>query len=259
MLIDGKLVPLGKRPVRHDPRGRTLRLSDYIGKITLAQTPQEVSWIVKVPHWPMYLNDQLGDCVVAAMGHMVDQWTYYSTGSETLLTNAQILKGYEDIGGYVPGNPNTDNGCDMLTALKYWKSHGLAGHKIQAYMAINPKNIEEVKLSVELFGNVFLGVQLPLSAQGENDWTVPLGGIYSSDGQPGGWGGHCIPVMAASPLTRSCITWGSLLKMSANFFADYADEAYAVLSPEWITKRGLSPSEFNMAALQADLNAIAAL
>ena len=37
----------------------------------------------------------------------------------------------------------------------------------------------------------------------------------------------------------------------------YADEAFAVLSPDWINKKvGTSPSGFNMAALQADLDAV---
>jgi hypothetical protein len=45
--------------------------------------------------------------------------------------------------------------------------------------------------------------------------------------------------------------------MSWQFYDAYADEAFAVLSGDWINKKvGTSPSGFNMAALQQDLAAV---
>jgi hypothetical protein len=45
--------------------------------------------------------------------------------------------------------------------------------------------------------------------------------------------------------------------MSWQFFDAYMDEAFAVLSGDWIsTKVGTSPSGFDMAALQKDLAAV---
>ncbi len=73
---------------------------------------------------------------------------------------------------------------------------------------------------------------------------------------PGGWGGHCIPIVAMSPKSRTVVTWGGLLKMSANFELDYVDEMYAVLSVDWIEKTGLSPSGFDLAQLQQDLQSV---
>jgi hypothetical protein len=47
--------------------------------------------------------------------------------------------------------------------------------------------------------------------------------------------------------------------MSWQFYDAYMDEAFAVLSGDWInTKVGTSPSGFNMAALQKDLAAVIA-
>jgi len=44
------------------------------------------------------------------------------------------------------------------------------------------------------------------------------------------------------------MTWG--------FLDTYCDEAYAVLSQDWIEKSGLAPSNFDLTALQADLQQI---
>jgi hypothetical protein len=264
MFVNGTLAKLGKKPVVLDRRQDSTILQ--FGKYRLrplgkpipnlpTSPPAEVSWITKLAEaqaLPMYLNDQLGCCVEAAAGHMIQQWSFYA-GKPVLPADADILKAYEDVGGYVPGDPNTDNGTDMLQFLNYWQSTGVGGHKILAYMAVDWTNADEVQDAIDIFGNLYTGVALPVSCQGANDWTVPDGGIYGSAGQPGGWGGHCIPFVASSPITKTCLTWGSVLKASHNFFADYVDEAFVVLSQDWIEANGLSPSLLDLAQLEADL------
>jgi len=261
---------LGKKPPRVDPR--TLQFRNYLRKRRgkspgpLPIPPAEISYVVKVPSWPMLLNDQIGDCVIAAMGHMIQQWTFFATGGAGMqtMTDAEALAAYAAIGGYNPNDPSTDQGCDMLTALNYWRNHGImAGgklHKIGGFVACDPRNLLEARQSIWMFGNQFTGVALPLSARGADDWTVPDGGIYSPAGQPGSWGLHCIPVMAESPLTLTCVSWPSpeheRLKMSHNFRGDYVDECYAILSPDWLTAQGDSIAGFNLAALHKDIAAI---
>jgi hypothetical protein len=121
---------------------------------------------------------------------------------------------------------------------------------------VNLRNPTEVREAVYLFGNVYWGVQLPLSVQGADSWTVPDGGTASPNGSPGSWGGHCVPIVAVSPETLTCVTWGQTLKMSHSFFSDYGDEGYACLSLDWIEKNGISPSQFNLAQLEADLKIV---
>lgn len=255
-MIYGKL---GKKPARLDHR--TLRVSDYlVPNPILPAPPDEVSWVRDVtPAFPMDLNDQLGDCVVAAMAHMIQQWTFYATnGARTVVpNNHQVLAAYEALSGYQPGDPTTDNGVVMLDALQYWKHTGFAGHKILAYMAVDWTNLTEIFQAIQLFGNVFLGLSLPLAVQSVDDWTVPLGGTHTEDGAPGSWGGHCVPIMAASPETLTVVTWGQRLKMSHNFLFDYAEEAYVVLSPDFFTKLGKTPGVgLDVNQLLADLAAL---
>ena len=260
--IKEKQVRLGKKAKRTDKR--TFQFHDFVPppKSTLPQPPPVVSFCTKIPSWPMLLNDQLGCCVISAMGHMVQQWTYFASNGTSMqvMTDAEALSAYEAIGGYVPGDPSTDNGCDMLTALNYWRNNGIVVngqvHKIAGFVALNAINLQQVEQAIYIFGNAFTGVQLPTSAQGESAWTVTDGGIYAPAGQPGGWGGHCVPEMADSPITLTCVTWGELLKMSHNFRKDYTDEAYGVLSQDWINTQGISPSLFNLAALEAAQRAL---
>jgi hypothetical protein len=255
---------LGKRGPRIDTR--TLKLSKYLTP-KLPPPPVRMGYVDKVQSWPMFLNDTLGDCVIAAAGHMIQQWTTYaSSGAPVILSDQEILLGYERVGGYVPGDPSTDNGCDMLTALNYWKKIGFGGHKIGAYVSVDYTNRTEVKTAMWLFGNVYIGVALPASAQDPTQtgkypcWQVPKYGP-TQDGSPGTWGGHAIPAVGYSddktdPGTE-VITWGSVYDMTWNFLDAYCDEMWAVLSPDWVSKvSAKAPNGFKVKSLQDDLMAV---
>jgi hypothetical protein len=55
------------------------------------------------------------------------------------------------------------------------------------------------------------------------------------------------------------VTWGALKSMSWQFYDAYMDEAFAVLSTDWISASAkTAPSGFDMAALQQDLAAVVA-
>src|SRR5690348_342480 len=86
---------------------------------------QDVDRASQVQDWPMYLNDQLGDCTIAAMGHMYGAWTQYASGREALFSDDQIQSVYSRVGGYVPGDPSTDNGCVMQDVLADQQSNGM--------------------------------------------------------------------------------------------------------------------------------------
>lgn len=242
---------LGKKVIRLDTR--TLMLAKYLPAVPVA--PESMGYIKKVKKWPMYLNDSLGDCVIAGAGHMVEQWTVYA-GAPTLLTDQDILVGYEQVGKYVPGVPSTDQGCDMLTALNYWRNTGFGGHKIYGYAKVNLSNLAEVKQAIYLFGNLYLGVQLPLAvSSAKKIWSAPTTGP-AEERIAGSWGGHCIPVVGYGATGSTVITWGNKMAMTWEFFKVYADEAYALLSLDWIGSNKLAASGFNFTQLQQDLSVL---
>lgn len=251
-------VKLGKTAPRLD--NRTLKLAKYIKAVT--PPPAQASFMQKIKSWPMYLNDVEGCCVISCGGHEIQQVTAYAS-TEKRITDGDIQKGYMDVGGYVPGDPSTDNGCDMLTALKYRRKIGLGGHKIRAFAALDTSKPNEFKQTIALFGSVEIGVALPISAQAQvgpdsssqNVWAVPSFGLQG-DGSPGTWGGHCIPGCEYSKSIMRVVTWGGVQMMTWNFLAAYCDEAYAVLTDEWIEANGKSPSGFDVKTLLADLSSV---
>jgi hypothetical protein len=251
-------VKLGKRAARFDPR--TLKMARYIEIAGAPPAPPlAIDWLANVSSWPMYMNDVLGDCVEAAGGHMVELWEKYTNSNKPQPTNSQIVQAYSGAGGYVPGDPSTDQGTDMLSFLKYWRSTGIGGHKILAFVSLKRGDLAELRQAIWLFGAAIIGVQLPVSVQNLNEWSVPDG--LSGDYAPGSWGGHCVPVGAYNEqlpgrLRNKLVTWGSVIPMSDYFYYCYCDEAYAVLSQDWIDTNGLAPNLFDLDLLQSDLAAL---
>ena len=244
---------LGKQPVRHD--SRTFRLERYLDRAQLPPAPAEFAWDQRTKSWGLMLNDSLGDCTIAAAGHLIEEWTADSYGGTGhVVSDAQIVKAYSDVTGYNPKTGANDNGAVELDVLNYWRKTGIGSHKIWSYMAVNPLNHDHVRLAAYLFGGLYIGLSLPVSAQAPGLWDVPKGGA-TGNGAPGSWGGHAVPAVRYDAKGLTVVTWGALQSMTWKFWDTYVEEAYAVLGgSDWI--KGLTPvapNGFLLAQLQADL------
>lgn len=244
VVVDGRR--LGKGPVKEDPR--TLMLSKYVGAVT--PPPASVDYLTGVPAWGMFKNDTLGDCTCATTGHYVQQWTYDAAKNEVTISDSDIVVAYSAVSGYDPQTGANDNGAVELDVLNYWHKTGVGGHKIAAFVKVTPSNHDQVKQAVNLFGGVYIGLGLPISAQNQvgSLWTVTTG----ADAEVGSWGGHAVHVGAYDADGPTVITWGAPQKMTWEFWDKYVDEAYAVLSEDWLND-GKDPQGLDLATLTTDL------
>jgi len=242
---------LGRRLSPHDRR--TLWFWDYFNRPTLPPAPASCDW-TKAVAWPwgMMANDTVGDCVLAAAGHLIESWTY-NAGDPYVPPDAAILAAYSAITGYNPADPSTDIGTDPLSALKYWRATGISGHQIGAFAATNAKRQEQIQQAIYLFGGSFLSFALPAAAQGLAAWDIPQGTAPEGQWEPGSWGGHEVCAVGYSPAGVTVITWGAPLLVSWNFLATYCDESYAVLSNDLLNGQGQCPAGFDLPTLVADL------
>jgi hypothetical protein len=95
----------------------------------------------------MMLNDRLGDCTCAAIGHLIQAWTS-EAGKGVILSDAVILKLYEKACGFDPERPDTDQGGIERDALDYWMKNPVEGHVLSAYVAIDWIDPQEIKEAV---------------------------------------------------------------------------------------------------------------
>ena len=250
----GKTRKLGKHSVRHDQR--TLKLNKYLSA-SLPAPKDSVNWTTKVTSpWGMMANDTVGDCTCAGAAHQIMTWTANSN-IVFIPSDDQVISAYSSITGYDPANPASDQGANELDVLNYWRQTGIAGHKIGAYTKVDQLNIDEVKSAMDIFGGLYIGVALPLTAQGQDQWEVVKSfNPWNHNGDIGSWGGHAVIAVAYDTESVTVITWGAPLKMSWAFWMKYVEEAYAIISTDWINGDGNTPEGLHIEELMEDLNAI---
>jgi hypothetical protein len=240
---------------------RDLRASSYFQAVP--DPPVRVNWSARMNYWSMALNDRLGCCTISAQAHQIQLWTLNTVHKKAPITNPAILKRYEEVSGYVPGDPSTDNGANMRDVLKLWLKEPLMTHTLTAFAAVDiPQQLSVTQMkhwkqALDCFGGIYLGLDLPLTAQTQiengNPWDVIAG---SPDAARGGWGGHCVVANSYSDEGVEVITWGRRQLMTWAFLATYGDEAYGLISSQDWVHAGKSPSGFDLFQLMADLQAL---
>jgi hypothetical protein len=262
-VFDPARVTLGKKPVRFDKR--TLKYGEYRRASAIPAPPAASHWGGGIG-FTMLGNDQYGDCVEAGFCHADQAFCNFDGGPKYVPTDAMALGAYSAITGFNQNDPSTDQGTDMLSACNYWRQTGITypngvTHKVDAFMSVSPQDELHIREAIKWYGGAYVGIQMPLSAQGQvgpggphagPSWDVTSG----PDSQAGSWGGHCVWMTAYTSQGLNCVTWGQLQNMSWDFFETYCDEAYVFLSPEWRKNTGLAPSGLSYGLLTADLNQV---
>jgi hypothetical protein len=255
-----------KRPVARCPR---FALKNYLLR-SLPAPPATCDYTkpAKTALSEIYENDKLGDCVIAGMAHVVGLLTGDAGTKPVLYSNKQIIELYSAIGGYVPNDPATDQGCHEQTALNYWQNNGAmppgatsktGPHKIVGWMTVDSTNVEECRTALWLFENLYFGLELP------DAWINPApsaGFVWDVAGAPDPNNGHCVVGVGYTQAGIMIDTWGMLGLMTTAAVAKYPNpaahgELYTVLSTDAIEKANQkAPNGFDWSQLLADFDSM---
>lgn len=242
---------LGKLAPRHDLR--TIHFANLLTP-ALPVSPPARDWLYGMPtDLGMMANDAVGDCGFASQAHAIQSWSFNQTGEIFTPPTADVLAAYSHCTGYDPADPSTDRGVVMLDALNSWRNYGISGRKIGAYAKVDHHNVDHVKAALNLFGGVYLGANLPLSAQKDGPWFAPAGPLVGDDA-PGGWGGHCMWMASYDRDLVTFVTWGRRQTADWQWVLDYVDEMYAPVSVDWVTGAQPAPNGFDVTRLNAALS-----
>jgi hypothetical protein len=256
----GDTFMLGRtRAVSHGPR---LKLANYL-KASVPQAPASCDYTAKAPSTlrQQYLNNKLGCCVISCGYHLLGVEDGNAEAPEFIASAAEIKADYGEIGGYVDGDPSTDNGCNEETALNFWQNRGFAdGSKLLGWLAVDASNPEEVKQAIYLFENVVFGVELP------DAWVNPFpdgpGFVWDVAGAADPENGHCFGGFGYADQGIAISTWGILgwLTWSALKYAERGasgGELYCALSPNQLAKGAMkAPNGVAWTNLIADFDSM---
>jgi len=184
---------------------------------------------------PMFMNDTLGDCVIAGRAHQTLRFEDIEQGSVLMIKDADVKKEYfKETGG-------PDSGLIVLDSLKLWQSRGwkvgTKTYKIRTFAAIDYKNHQQVRQAIFSDVGIGLGVQLPKAAEGQVQTGQPWSVTTGPDAKPGSWGGHYVFVPGYTALGPVCVTWGRKQQMTWDWLDKYCDEAYAIFDAKNSAKK----------------------
>ena len=261
-LFPGGDPPLGRRPPRPPEERPRLALAPFLDYRTLPPLPESVDYLAAVgdDNWPMYLNDEYGDCTVAAEAHQLEAWAAASSAGRRVVrvSDADVLAAYSRVSGFDPVTGAHDDGAVMQDTLEDWQRHGLGGHKILAFAEVNVRDLAEVYAALAIFGQLYVGLNVTRSAVDQFNAGSPWDTVPDDDG--GVLGGHAVNVGAAwrefrrdaDGLVRpfKLVTWGRVVAMTPTFWTRYVEEAWVAVSPEWLdSATGRSPAGLDLYAL----------
>ena len=132
---------LGKAPAQ--PRADTFKFSTFFNPEALPVPPLRYGHERIGAEWGLFANDQYGDCVFAGAAHEHMIYGHEGSNAPPAFTDANVLSDYAAVTGFVPTDPNSDQGTDMTAAASYRRKTGIvdaAGrrHTIDAYVALRP-------------------------------------------------------------------------------------------------------------------------
>lgn len=230
-----------------EPGRPRLFMDDYFTAETADLPPFNPSASYKVPSWPMYLNGPdpaappqirsgIGCCTGSYIGHAVQAVTA-SYGAEVTMGDPDILAAYSGYGGYVLGDPSTDNGATLQAMLAYWRKTGVTvggdtAHPVllAAFGELRSRTPANLNIALQVARTVCLGVNFPDSAMAQFQAGEPFTPVAGAAID----GGHCMGLQAFTPGIDELhpTTWGQLWSMSKAWNARYTEEAWIPLLPQ---------------------------
>ncbi len=257
--VTGQQYAMGRKRSSAPPH--SVKLAKYINKSTAITPPESFDYATQARGAlaRVYLNDRLGCCAIAGAGHIEGVWrANASSGADQFIVSNKDIEGaYSVAGHYVPGDPKTDNGCELPDVLRIWQKSGLWGHRIYGWVSVNPSDPAEVALAQYLFESLYFGIELP------DAWVNPFpsgpGFIWDAAGPADPDNGHCF-IGTGRVKGATCVnSWGLNGAMTDAALAHYGaaasgGEVYAILSRNAIARlTQKSPAGFDFDQLVSDL------
>jgi len=254
------LFKLGRQPRTFDPR--IPHMSALLAGQTLTPPPESVDWTKNMPaELGIMLNDTLGDCTCAAVYHAIQVWTSNTDKAMVTEPDTDVKELYIQACGYNPQVPGEGPGGIEQKVLTYLLNTGAPSggdgstrHKISAFVEVDPRNIDDVKRTINDCGLAYIGMHVPQSVQPLN---APTPAVWKYDPNNSKiLGGHAVILPGYDSNGVKVISWGQYYTMTWDFFSRFVDEVYAIADQDWIEAKGTTPCGFTMSQLESQMQAL---
>lgn len=252
---------LGRLARTHDPRVPHLR--NLLQGRALPAPPAECDYTKGMPsNLGMMKNDTLGDCTCAAFFHALQVWSFNARKKIDTEPDMDVVKLYEQACGYNPNKPGEGPGGieqHVLTFLMKTGApcgpDGTQRQKIDAFVEVDVKNINNVKSTINDCGLCYIGFNVP-------QFMMPPDGpplsVWDVDARGDNTiiGGHAVILAGYDAGGARVISWGQYYTMTWAFFEQFVDEAYAIADAGWTDSTGKTPGGLSLQQLEQAMQSL---
>ncbi len=235
------MIPAGLRELTFYAAGR---LPAPPAKVQVPSVPVQEDGTA----WGVLGNDEYGDCGPVGLDHLFM--------ADALITaqDAESFPSRDDVVQYyLTYTGGQDSGVVLSDFLRYVRANQFFSHQVAAYAPVSVSDVRTLHFAVNAYGGAYAGITVTEAMMTAFDagraWTLP--DLFSPVA-----GGHCVPIVGYDNLHLYAVTWGRVQPVSYAAWHYIADEAWAVISGEFVAKnsdgRGIS-----LDALNADLGKVA--
>lgn len=242
----------GRRAPKNAP---ALKLAAYLTGAVPEHPVAADNFTALAGGWQMLGNDQYGDCVAVTWANVRRLMTHLA-GTETYPTLDQVIAFYKTQN---PRFPAQDDGMEIQSALEELvKAGGPDGVKAVCFAKVDPKNVEEIKAAIAIFGYVWTGINVLDANMTEFSNSQPWDYVAGSAVD----GGHSVITggygTGAGPLggDERFVTWAAETSFTDGFWGREVEEAWVVVWPEHLGSQAFLAG-VDQTALAADYMAIA--
>jgi len=259
------MFKLGRHARAFDPR--ILHYSALAMK-RLSPPPAAVDYSKGMPaQLGMMLNDELGDCTCADVGHSVQVWSFNAHGKMQTPTDQEILKLYEGACGYNPNagppglNP-TDQGGNMQNVRNYIQRHGIplpggGTTKVLLWVEVDPRNHQDIMRVIDECGGVSIGFNVPQYLLPQDGSPPPRNWLLQPAMDNSIIGGHDVFCVGYDHNFIKLASWGQWYEMAWAFWDHFVEEAYGTSCEMWVKSTGKTPAGLTEAQLAVLMKAMA--
>lgn len=190
-------------------------------------------------------NDTYGNCTVVALANL------RAIIAEKYMLGAPLTTTEKCVATYFRLSGGKDTGLvehDVLNAGMQGLDLGGDTYMIATWVTVDLDDKETCKSLINLFGALYVGIALPLSAQTQTVWTPTTG----RDAAPNSWGGHAALIANYTETEYGIITWGKEQLCDNDWEEEYVVEAHCLLDIGQALVTGVAWDE-----LVADLKQVA--
>ena len=106
---------------------------------------------------------------------------------------------------------------------------------LTGYGRVDQRDREGVRRAIAMLGGLYIGLSLPDYAMSEGaDWVAPRQAYQIA-------GGLAVYLHGYDPDWLYLNTWGARKRMDWGFLTAFCDEAYGLLSRDWLDTHGATP------------------